>query len=88
MWGIYPLNPLTQLGKPAENYSFCTIDTDVGIVSAPDPSLYNLTDKFKPFGINPATIKIYGYCRAGKMRPEEKNYIVQNGYVIFFKFNA
>lgn len=32
-------NALTALGAPAENYPFCTVDPNVGIVEMPDPRL-------------------------------------------------
>ncbi|MBE3556509.1 MAG: redox-regulated ATPase YchF [Firmicutes bacterium] len=32
-------NALTKVGAPAENYPFCTIDPNVGIVDVPDPRL-------------------------------------------------
>ena len=50
-------NALTESGIPAENYPFCTIDPNVGIVSVPDPRLYKLADIFKPKEITPATIE-------------------------------
>ena len=50
-------NALTQSGIPAENYPFCTIDPNVGIVNVPDPRLYELADIFNPGEITPATIE-------------------------------
>ena len=34
-------NALTESGIPAENYPFCTIDPNVGIVEVPDHRLIN-----------------------------------------------
>ena len=50
-------NALTQSGIPAENYPFCTINPNVGIVSVPDPRLYELANIFKPMEITPATME-------------------------------
>ena len=30
-------NAITSAGVPADNYAFCTIDPNVGVVSVPDP---------------------------------------------------
>lgn len=41
-------NSLTKAGIAAENYPFCTIDPNVGIVEVPDARLGELTDIVKP----------------------------------------
>src|SRR5690349_4893969 len=41
-------NALTQAGIAAENYPFCTIDPNVGIVPVPDPRLEELANIVKP----------------------------------------
>jgi len=41
-------NALTEAGIQAENYPFCTIDPNVGIVSIPDPRLDRLAAIVKP----------------------------------------
>ena len=41
-------NALTAAEIPAENYPFCTIDPNVGIVPVPDPRLEALSDIVKP----------------------------------------
>ncbi|MDH5469016.1 MAG: redox-regulated ATPase YchF, partial [Gammaproteobacteria bacterium] len=41
-------NALTEAGIQAENYPFCTIDPNVGIVPVPDPRLQQLADIVKP----------------------------------------
>jgi GTP-binding protein YchF len=41
-------NALTKAGIPAENYPFCTIEPNVGIVEVPDPRLAQLTELVKP----------------------------------------
>ena len=50
-------NALTKSCIPAENYPFCTIDPNVGIVSVPDPRLNKLADIFKPAKMTPSTIE-------------------------------
>ncbi|NOZ10343.1 MAG: redox-regulated ATPase YchF [Gammaproteobacteria bacterium] len=41
-------NALTCAGAQAENYPFCTIDPNVGIVEVPDPRLDKLAEIIKP----------------------------------------
>jgi GTP-binding protein YchF len=41
-------NALTEAGIQAENYPFCTIDPNIGIVPVPDPRLQQLADIVKP----------------------------------------
>jgi GTP-binding protein YchF len=41
-------NALTKAGIAAENYPFCTIEPNVGIVELPDPRLQALADIVKP----------------------------------------
>lgn len=41
-------NALTKAGIGAENYPFCTIDPNVGIVPVPDPRLQQIVDIVKP----------------------------------------
>ena len=41
-------NALTEAGIQAENYPFCTIDPNVGIVPVPDPRLQRLAKIVKP----------------------------------------
>lgn len=41
-------NALTKAGIQAENYPFCTIEPNVGIVSLPDPRLDKLAEIVKP----------------------------------------
>ena len=41
-------NALTEAGIQAENYPFCTIDPNVGIVPVPDPRLNRLAEIVKP----------------------------------------
>jgi GTP-binding protein YchF len=50
-------NALTQAGIDAENYPFCTIDPNVGVVTVPDPRLDTLAGIVKPAKILPTTIE-------------------------------
>jgi GTP-binding protein YchF len=50
-------NALTKAGIAAENYPFCTIEPNVGIVEVPDPRLKALADIVKPQRILPATVE-------------------------------
>ncbi|WP_025772518.1 redox-regulated ATPase YchF [Thioalkalivibrio sp. HK1] len=48
-------NALTESGIAAENYPFCTIEPNVGVVSVPDPRLARLADIVRPAKSVPAT---------------------------------
>ncbi len=50
-------NALTKAGIQAENYPFCTIEPNVGIVPVPDPRLDSLSAIVKPQRILPTTIE-------------------------------
>jgi len=50
-------NALTKAKIQAENYPFCTIEPNVGIVPVPDPRLNALADIVKPIRILPTTIE-------------------------------
>ncbi|MDE2089132.1 MAG: redox-regulated ATPase YchF [Gammaproteobacteria bacterium] len=50
-------NALTRAGIAAENYPFCTIDPNVGIVPVPDPRLDRLAQIVKPKQIIPTTME-------------------------------
>ncbi len=41
-------NALTKAGIPAENYPFCTIEPNVGVVEVPDPRMDGLAQIVKP----------------------------------------
>jgi len=47
-------NALTNAAIAAENYPFCTIDPNVGVVPVPDPRLQQLADIVKPAKVVPA----------------------------------
>jgi GTP-binding protein YchF len=50
-------NALTKAGIAAENYPFCTIEPNVGIVELPDPRLQRLAAVVKPQRVMPATVE-------------------------------
>ncbi len=50
-------NALTKAGIAAENYPFCTIEPNIGIVEVPDPRLNALSAIVNPQRILPATVE-------------------------------
>ncbi len=50
-------NALTKAGIQAENYPFCTIDPNVGIVEMPDPRLQALAAIVRPERVVPTTME-------------------------------
>jgi GTP-binding protein YchF len=50
-------NALTEAGIQAENYPFCTIEPNVGIVGMPDPRLDRLAEIVNPERVLPTTME-------------------------------
>ena len=50
-------NALTKAGIQAENYPFCTIEPNVGVVVLPDPRLDKLAEIVKPERVVPTTME-------------------------------
>src|ERR1700745_2195113 len=50
-------NALTKAGIAAENYPFCTIEPNIGIVEVPDPRLAQLAAIAKPERVVPAVVE-------------------------------
>ena len=50
-------NALTKAGIAAENYPFCTIEPNTGVVEVPDPRLQQLADIIQPERIVPAIVE-------------------------------
>jgi hypothetical protein len=50
-------NALTKAGIAAENYPFCTIEPNVGVVEVPDPRLQQLAEVVNPERIVPAIVE-------------------------------
>lgn len=50
-------NAITAAGAAAENYPFCTIDPNIGIVPVPDTRLQRLINIYQPAKITPTAIE-------------------------------
>ncbi len=50
-------NALTKAGIAADNYPFCTIEPNVGIVPVPDPRLTRIAEIAKPQKVTPAVVE-------------------------------
>jgi GTP-binding protein YchF len=50
-------NALTKAGIEAQNYPFCTIEPNVGVVPVPDPRLGTLSDIVSPEKVVPTTME-------------------------------
>jgi hypothetical protein len=50
-------NALTKAGIAAENYPFCTIEPNVGVVEVPDPRLARLAEIARPQKVIPAIVE-------------------------------
>ena len=50
-------NAITNAGVPADNYAFCTIDPNVGVVAVPDKRLEWLRDQHNPKKFTPAVVE-------------------------------
>ena len=50
-------NAITKAGIAAENYPFCTIEPNVGIVEVPDPRMKPLIDIVNPQKVQPAIVE-------------------------------
>lgn len=51
-------NAITRAGAASENYPFCTIEPNVGMVSVPDERLSYLAEIYNPEKFTPATIEL------------------------------
>lgn len=49
-------NALTEMSVPAENFPFCTIDKNVGVVEIPDERLKRMADHFKAEKVIPSAM--------------------------------
>src|SRR5205814_625929 len=50
-------NALTAAGAAAENYPFCTVEPNVGMVEVPDDRLHRLADIVQPKKVVPAVVQ-------------------------------
>ncbi len=48
---------LTAVSVPAENYPFCTIDPNVGVVEVPDPRLNRIAELVQPPAVVPTVVE-------------------------------
>ena len=49
-------NAITNAGAQAENYPFCTIEPNTGVVMVPDARLNVLAEMYHPKKVTPTTI--------------------------------
>ena len=52
-------NLITKANAPAENYPFCTIDPNIGVVNVPDDNLKAIAQIIKPDKITSTTLKLF-----------------------------
>ncbi len=52
-------NLIAKASAPAENYPFCTIDPNIGIVNVPDPNLEKIVAITHPDKVTPTILKVY-----------------------------
>ena len=71
-------NALTKAGIAAENYPFCTIEPNVGIVEVPDPRLDALSEIVKPQRVQPAIVEFVDI--AGLVAGASKGAIINAAY--------
>src|SRR5690606_41667054 len=58
-------NALTRAGIQAENYPFCTIDPNVGVVPVPDPRLDELAAIVRPQKVIPTAMEFVDIAGLG-----------------------
>ena len=51
-------NALTAAGIPSENYPFCTIEPNVGVVQVPDPRLAKINQFIETEKVIPASLRL------------------------------
>ena len=75
-------NALTKAGIAAENYPFCTIEPNVGVVEVPDPRLDELAQIVKPERVLPAIVEFVDIAGlvAGGETIVERIYHLDRGY--------
>jgi GTPase SAR1 family protein len=62
-------NALTKAGIAAENYPFCTIEPNTGVVEVPDPRLQQLAAIIHPERIVPAIVEFVDNRRPWSRAP-------------------
>lgn len=76
-------NALTKSVIPAENYPFCTIDPNIGIVQVHDPRLYAIANIIKPKAITSATVEFVDI--AGLVRGASKGEGLGNQFLSYIR---
>ncbi len=77
-------NALTSSNVPAENYPFCTIDPNIGVVPVPDERLKLLGEVFRPKrGITPAMIEFVDI--AGLVKGASKGEGLGNQFLAYIR---
>jgi hypothetical protein len=76
-------NALTAAKAEAQNYPFCTIEPNVGIVSVPDKRLEMLAELVKPEKITPATIEFFDI--AGLVKGASKGEGLGNKFLSYIR---
>lgn len=71
-------NAITNAGVPADNYAFCTIDPNVGVVSVPDERLEWLRDMYKPKKFTPAVIEFVDIAGLVKGPPRGRAWAISS----------
>ena len=72
-------NAVTRTHKaPAENYPFCTIEPNVGVVTVPDARLDKLAEMSKPHKITPAAVEFVDI--AGLVKDAHKGEAIAKNY--------
>lgn len=74
-------NALSEKEAEAENYAFCTIDPNVGIVPVPDPRFDKLVELYAPKKVVPATVEfvdIAGLVRGASKGEGKGNAFLSN----------
>ena len=67
-------NALTKAGIGAENFPFCTIEPNAGVVAMPDPRLTKLAEIVKPERVVPTTMEfvdIAGLVAGGALQMKD-----------------
>jgi len=69
-------NALTKAGIAAENYPFCTIEPNVGIVEVPDPRMDELAKIVKPQRMQPAIVEFVDIAGLVPVRPKARAWAI------------
>src|SRR5258706_13808639 len=74
-------NAITAAGAAAENYPFCTIDPNVGVVAVPDRRLDELVRVYRPAKVTPTSIEfvdIAGLVKGASRGAELSKQVLHN----------